>query len=96
MSSLKKIAEWIGGVGVSPGFIAFNAHCWFAAFMVSWLVNAGVNPVIVAIGAALLAWIKEFWYDMRYEPGQTIEDSALDFVGYSAGIIIGMIAGIRA
>ena len=38
----------------------------------------------------VLAAAKEFWYDLRYElPKQTLDDSALDFFGYCAGIVIG-------
>ncbi len=94
MSIFTRFADWIGRVGPSPGFVAFNAHCWFAAFVVSTAIRAGGPATPVAIGAYLLAVGKEFWFDLRYEkPRQTWEDSAGDLIGYTAGILIGVLAG---
>ena len=94
MSIFTRFAEWIGKIGPSPGFVALNAHCWFAGFVVSTVIRAGIPAVPAAIGALALALAKEFGFDLRYEfPRQTIEDSAGDLVGYIIGIILGVMAG---
>lgn len=72
---------------VTPGFIAFNAHCWFAyaiavTFHQPWVVPA----------ALLAAGIKEFYIDKHFEVGQTFTDNLTDFAGYSAGILLAIFA----
>lgn len=81
-----KFATWIGKVGPSPGFVAFNAHCWFAAFMVSWALDAGWSPPLVVFLAVAIPAGKEFWFDLKYEtPRQSVLDSVEDFIGYMLG-----------
>ncbi len=94
MSNVTRFATWIGKIGPSPGFVAFNAHCWFAAFVVATAIRAGLPALPTAILAVALAAAKEFWFDLKYEtPKQTVEDSAGDIGGYLAGIIVGVLAG---
>lgn len=84
------ISTAIASVGESPNFIAFNAHCWFAFFVV--VVVAEFVPLIFVLIACLIAAaIKEYWFDLKYEtnPVQTVKDSTMDFLGYLSGICIG-------
>ncbi|MHB8414604.1 MAG: hypothetical protein ACYDDA_03710 [Acidiferrobacteraceae bacterium] len=92
MSIFTKFADWIGKVGPSPGFVAFNAHCWFAVFVVSETIRAGLPAPIASAAALALAIVKEFWFDLRYEkPAQSVFDSAGDLMGYIAGILFGIL-----
>ena len=43
----------------------------------------------IAYALAALAAVKEFWFDMKYETGQTYADGLKDFTGYLTGIVIG-------
>jgi hypothetical protein len=67
---------------VTPGFIAFNAHCWAAYALVFtfhhwWVVAA----VIVSAG------IKEFYIDKHDEVAQSFRDNLTDFAGYMTGVV---------
>jgi hypothetical protein len=78
------IQSYIAKIGVNPQFIAFNAHAWFAYSVVKTFPFAGV-----AAAAAVLAALKEFWFDAKYEvPAQTFTDNLEDFAGYCAGILL--------
>ncbi len=91
MKILERFARWIGEVGPSPGFVAFNAHCWFAVFAVSAASRAGVPPIVAGVGWLAVFAAKEFWFDLKYEkPKQDWLDSVEDFLGYAAGIILGI------
>ena len=81
---MSKITDYISGIGENPKFIAFMAHAGVAC-SVLLMLKASWTAAVVMLG---LAFIKEFWYDLRYEtaPVQTIEDSFWDFVGYCTGI----------
>lgn len=70
---------------VTPGFIAFNAHCWFAYAVVITF------PAMLwyMVGGAVL---KEFYIDAHFETGQTFADNLQDFAGYAAGIILAVLA----
>jgi hypothetical protein len=73
---------------VTPTFITWNAHMWFAAFVVStalWYV-----PATITVSAALaLAALKEFYIDKHFETGQTFLDNLRDFAGYASGVAVG-------
>ena len=77
-------------IATNPDFIAFNAHCFFAAFCVSTALLLGGSFLWVPIIATILAGIKEFYIDARYEtPIQSFMDNLDDFIGYMAGICLG-------
>jgi len=76
--------------GNSPDFVAFNAHCFGAAFIltaISSLTNVSVHLLLALL--ILYAAIKEFWFDATYEiPKQTLNDNVQDFVGYAVGGVL--------
>lgn len=83
---MRKFADFIATLGTNPDFIVANAHLWFAAFVV--LASGG--STLVAVLCVLLAAVKEFWFDAKYEmPHQTTGDDWCDFGEYLVGIIIG-------
>jgi hypothetical protein len=85
------LATRIAAFTESPNFIAFNAHCFGAAFSMAWAAHFGFHLLPTVILGVALAAGKEFWWDLNYEtaPPQTWRDSALDFLGYLCGIAIG-------
>ena len=68
---------------VTPNFITFNAHCWFAYALLATFHPFWLPGAIIA-GAA----IKEFYIDKHYEVGQTFEDNFRDWLGYVAGVVL--------
>lgn len=95
MSALRRFAFFIGRLGPKPEFITDMAHIFFAAFVVLFVLRTGAPYVPVIGGAAALAAVKEFWFDIEYEtPRQTYLDGLVDFVGYAIGIAIGFVASL--
>lgn len=93
--SVKSWFTRLGTIGESGPFVAFNAHCWFAAFVV--LTASHWLPLSWVVGASLiLAGGKEFVLDLQpwFEtaPPQTLLDSWHDFTGYATGCAIGSVA----
>lgn len=76
---------------VSPKFVAWNAHMWFAAFVVS-MADWYVSPLIVVPAALALAALKEFYIDKHFESGQSFRDNSRDFLGYASGVAVGWFA----
>ena len=77
---------------VTAAFVAFNAHCFFAAFVVlTALMKWPAHPYPIIVGAGLFGAVKEFYIDKHFEEGQTFADNAEDFAGYTAGIILGVL-----
>ena len=82
------LSSFIASVGANPNFIAFNAHCFFAAFLVSVVGHCGWSAgAIVALAA-----VKEFWFDKHYEVDQSFLDNLLDWSGYATGALLGCAA----
>ena len=72
---------------VTPNFIAFQAHCWFACTLVL------VFPTILTLVLIVLgAGIKEFYIDKHFEVDQSFNDNLLDFAGYLTGMIVALVA----
>ena len=85
------VASFIARVGVSPYFIAANAHCWFACVLVTIALHHMETLIVVPVALGLAA-LKEFWFDATYEvPTQTFFDNATDFAGYALGIGIALL-----
>jgi hypothetical protein len=79
----------IAKIGQDPDFIAFNAHWGFAYFVLHfWLSRYPAEHWSIIAVALVLAAVKEFWFDIRYETAQTWQDGALDFFGYAVGIML--------
>lgn len=74
----------------NPTFLAQTAH-FFGAVSVIMISNHfwdAKGMWIVASIFVVLAFIKEFWYDLTFElPKQTLIDSVLDFTFYILGIV---------
>ena len=66
-SLFSKIAE-------SSEFIAFNAHWGFAFFLMALAAHLHASIVVVTVALVLLAAVKEFYIDVKYEtdPPQNI------------------------
>ena len=86
------LSSFIAKSGENQNFIAFMAHSGTAAFVVSRF-PAGVLRYLAALIALLLAAVKEFIFDLKYEhtPPQTLKDSILDFAGYACGLLAGVL-----
>ena len=85
---MKTLVAFIAKLGESPNFIAWNAHMFAAAFIVS--LFHGTALYFAAGVAVILAAGKEFWFDRLYEqmPPQTFQNDFTDFLGYVAGVIL--------
>lgn len=71
---------------VTPAFIAFQAHCWFAYAFVYTLFN----PAII-VAAVVIAGVKEFYIDKHFEENQSFRDNLQDFAGYACGIALAIL-----
>lgn len=72
---------------VTPTFIAFNAHCWFA-----YAITYTFPNTYVIHGTILAAGVKEFYIDKHFEASQSFADNAVDFLGYLSGIVLAVVA----
>ena len=82
--------NWIAKLGQSIQFVAFAAHCFFAA----WLLKQFPQHRFILAGVIVVAAaLKEFGYDAKYEtdPPQTFTDDLEDFLGYLLGCVIGLL-----
>ena len=70
---------------VTPKFVAFQAHCWFAYALV---FTFPVMLWYVIAGAA----VKEFYVDKHYESHQTFRDDLEDWGGYCSGVVLAVAA----
>ncbi|MHB8414009.1 MAG: hypothetical protein ACYDB1_01245 [Acidiferrobacteraceae bacterium] len=87
---MNKVSTFVAALGENPNFVAFMAHGFAAAYISSRFPHG--LPRLIASGAAVVvAAVKEFWFDLRYEktPPQTFHDSLLDFIGYMTGLVVG-------
>ncbi len=79
--------NWLARLGLNTQFVAFMAHCFTAAYLVShshghrWI---GWTVILV------WATIKEFWFDSKYEH-QPFWDNMEDWIGYMVGASIGLL-----
>lgn len=72
---------------VTPAFIAWQAHVWFAyAVVFTWCNTWTVGGTVVAAG------VKEFYIDKHFEDAQTFDDNAQDFAGYMVGVVLAVLA----
>jgi hypothetical protein len=70
---------------VTPAFVAFQAHCWFAYALV-FTFGAHMWPWV--LGAAA---VKEFYIDKHFEANQSFKDNLQDWVGYLVGTVLGLV-----
>ena len=68
---------------VTPDFVAFQAHCWFAYALAYTFPHPWVYAAVI-IGAV----IKEFYVDKHFELAQSFKDNLLDFSGYATGVLL--------
>lgn len=85
------LSSFIASTGENENFVAFMAHSGFGFFVLTLAAHLHAPLLAVAVVAAGLAALKEFWFDIHFEtsPPQTYADGALDFSGYLTGIILG-------
>jgi hypothetical protein len=76
---------------VTPAFVAFQAHCWFAYAVVFTLgTRYGAYEAWIVAAALALAALKEFYIDKHFEADQSFSDNLRDFVGYASGVVIAL------
>ena len=85
------LSSFVAKTGENPNFVAFMAHFGFGFFVMAILSRLGILVWLSAPACIIVAAVKEFWFDLRYEktPPQTVRDSAMDFAGYLPGILVG-------
>lgn len=85
MSWTNKIAT----LGQNIQFVAFFAHAGVSYFV----IDVAPEPVKMWLAwlIVVLAGIKEFYFDARYEknPPQTFWDNLEDWLGWSVGVVLG-------
>ncbi len=83
----------IAKLGQSQVFVTAMAHMWFAYAVIATCVHFGTSAWLLILPCVLLAALKEYGYDLRYElnPPQTVWDSTQDFLEYLAGIGIAVV-----
>jgi len=75
-----------------PNFLAGMAHSGWAALITTWVFFTFGMPFYIAavVLVVILAGIKEFWYDAKYElPAQTGLENFSDFCEYLLGLGLG-------
>jgi len=79
-----------------PNYLAQVGHVLFGYSLILTVAFAGRSFEScwwTLAGGALVAGLKEFWYDAKYEiPKQTFWDNLLDFSMYIVGGFVGMLA----
>jgi hypothetical protein len=71
---------------VTPAFVTFQAHCWFAYAVV---FTFGARYWAIALGAAA---VKEFYVDKHFEANQSFHDNLKDWIGYATGVGLAVLA----
>lgn len=72
---------------VTPGFITWQAHMWFAYAVAFTWCNRGT-----VAGVVLYALVKEFYVDKHFENAQSFDDNLQDFAGYFSGVVLAVAA----
>lgn len=76
----------------SVGWLANVGHvlAGLAVILITWTFTHATSHVIEAWGGLVAyAVVKEYWLDLRYESGETVLSSTVDFVGYIGGAGVG-------
>lgn len=89
MAILSTLSSWVSKLGENIQFVAFWAHFGVAALIVEHTPHHNLMVGVVA----LLAGIKEFWYDAKYElnPPQTFLDNLTDWLGWTLGAVVALL-----
>jgi hypothetical protein len=77
------ITSLIAKIGQNPNFIAFMAHLGFSFIVLSFFPSLWTVGIILVLAA-----VKEFYFDIKYETNQTVLDGLLDYAGYASGLAI--------
>jgi len=84
--------SWLDKI-VTPNFVAFQAHTWFAYSVVFTLTAiCGSCTAAIVAGAVIAAGVKEFYVDKHFESDQSFDDNLRDFGGYLTGIVLALLA----
>lgn len=74
VQTLANIGHALGGMVVLLTTLLFT-HRWYIV-------------AVMEILLAIYVIVKEFWYDLRFESGETLNSSAEDALGYLVGTVI--------
>lgn len=77
--TLANIGHFLGGY-VIPLTLAFISYVFFK--------HAWAPPIVVQVMLATYVLVKEYWYDLKYETGETFASSTEDVLGYLFGSIV--------
>lgn len=71
-------------------FLAQGWHCTMGAFLVLWffVMWGKVGAILAAVAVYCYLIPKEFWWDLKYEEGQSIGIGFKDIAYWTAGILI--------
>lgn len=88
---MNKLITWISALGQNVQWIAFWAHFGVAALIVEHVNHREHDPLYVLTVVMILAAVKEFYYDAKYEknPSQTFIDNLEDWLGWCLGGLFG-------
>lgn len=88
-----KLSNFIANLGQNIQFVAFMAHMFFTAWLISRFDSLDLR-ITLAIAAIFISFVKEFWFDATYEknPPQTFKDNLQDWLGYTLGAILGVLS----
>lgn len=82
VQNLANIGHALAGYAVLLTVVLFS-HAWLAVLIVEALL-------------VVYVLVKEFWYDLRYETGETIASSAEDALGYLVGNAVSWVLVLAA
>jgi hypothetical protein len=76
-----------------PNFLGYSTHVWSAAFLTSLgFIFGGIAGAWIALVLMMVfAFVKEFWYDAKHEPNQTLWNNIWDTVFYFGGCVLAMV-----
>ena len=72
-----------------------HALAGYAVLVTALLFTSKWLPLAV-VEALLVVYVltKEFWYDLKYETGETMRSSTIDALGYLVGNILAIVCGV--
>ncbi len=72
-----------------------HALAGYAVLVTALLFTSKWLPLaIVEVLLTVYVLTKEFWYDLKYETGETVRSSTIDALGYLIGNIVAVACGV--
>jgi hypothetical protein len=81
------IASRIGSIVSAQAFVTWNAHMFFAYFVIYTFHPMWLVPTFIVVTA-----LKEFWWDKHFEMAQPFKKNLIDWFGYSSGVLLALAA----